>query len=132
MELTLKRLLIFVIPLKLPLYLVIKEEIILASSLSDDVKENFVLTKLYFKLPSYVEIAGNIDKSIPTSTEANERVVIRIKTIREGITFFIVHPYLLKNLSVNTPFASRFWSNFISLVIISVAVLFATVLIFMW
>jgi hypothetical protein len=41
---------------------------------------------LYFRLPSYVEIAGNIDKSIPTSKEANERVVIRIKT-SEGITF---------------------------------------------
>jgi len=56
------------------LYLVIKEKII-PSSLSDDVKENFVLMKLYFKLPSYVEIAGNIDKSMPTSTEANEGVV---------------------------------------------------------
>lgn len=42
--------------------------------------------KLCFKLTSYVEIAGNIDKSIPTSTEANERVVIRIRT-SEGITF---------------------------------------------
>jgi hypothetical protein len=42
--------------------------------------------KLYFKLPLYVKIAWDIDKSIPTSKETNERVVIRIKT-SEGITF---------------------------------------------
>jgi hypothetical protein len=55
--------------------------------------------KLYFKLPSYVEIAENIDKSIPTSTEANERVVIRIKT-SEGITFLTKETFEFFNIFV--------------------------------